>query len=316
MLILPPKKESKIGSKSPENRQKLNSTTVSKRSFGTHDGTFHADEVTACALLLLFDLIDRSKIIRTRDLERLETCEYVCDVGGVFNPKQKRFDHHQSDYHGDLSSAGMVWEYLKKQGIVDNATYDFFNRSLIWGVDAHDNGKVSHEMGLCTFSHVVSNFVPSIYDADVEVQKKAFFEALDFVLGHLKRLLERFHYMQSCREKVASAMKENKTYLFFDEAMPWMETFFDLGGKDHPALFVVMPSGGHWKLRGIPPTLEERMKVRVPHPQKWAGLIDQELKAVTGIPGAIFCHKGRFISVWETKEDVFKALKCLLEETK
>ncbi|MDF2550599.1 MAG: hypothetical protein K0S07_1666, partial [Chlamydiales bacterium] len=28
------------------------------RSFGTHDGSFHADEVTACALLLLVDLID------------------------------------------------------------------------------------------------------------------------------------------------------------------------------------------------------------------------------------------------------------------
>ena len=32
---------------------------IRPRSFGTHDGSFHADEVTACALLLLFDLIDR-----------------------------------------------------------------------------------------------------------------------------------------------------------------------------------------------------------------------------------------------------------------
>ena len=42
------------------------------RSVGTHDGTFHADEVTACALLLLFDLVDGNKIIRTRQLGTLE----------------------------------------------------------------------------------------------------------------------------------------------------------------------------------------------------------------------------------------------------
>jgi uncharacterized UPF0160 family protein len=284
------------------------------KSFGTHNGTFHADEVTAAGLLLLFDLIEESKIIRTRDLEKLKSCEYVCDVGGIYNPDEKRFDHHQSDYRGDLSSAGMVWLFLKDQGIVDQATYDFFNQSLILGVDAHDNGRVLHEVGVCTFSHVVSNFVPPMYDAPSEVQTAAFLQALRFVHGHLARLLERFHYIQSCREKVKAAMEENKKYLLFDEPLPWMESFFDLGGEHHPALFVIMPSGGHWKLRGIPPTIEERMKVRKPLPQKWAGLIDDELRAQTGIEGAIFCHKGRFISVWKRKEDVFKALQLILGE--
>ncbi|MBS0649692.1 MAG: MYG1 family protein, partial [Verrucomicrobia bacterium] len=45
------------------------------RSCGTHDGSFHADEVTACALLLLFDQIDRDKIIRTRDSSKLSKCD-------------------------------------------------------------------------------------------------------------------------------------------------------------------------------------------------------------------------------------------------
>jgi uncharacterized UPF0160 family protein len=283
-----------------------------KRSVGTHDGSFHADEVTACALLLVFGLIDKDKIIRSRDLKILEGCEYVCDVGGLYSPSLKRFDHHQSEYTGDLSSAGMVWLYLKGENIIDEATYDFFNRSLIWGVDAHDNGKVNPEIGICTFSQVVSNFVPVVYDAPAEEQRKAFFEALDFVEGHLQRLLIRFRYIQAAREKVASSMKKKDKYLLFEEAMPWMECFFDMGGETHPALFVVMPSGGHWKIRGIPPTLEERMKVRMPLPQEWAGLLDDDLKRVSGIPGAIFCHKGRFISVWETREDAFKALEYIL----
>ena len=60
------------------------------RSLGTHSGTFHADEVTACALLLVYDLIDRDKIIRTRDITKLSTCEFVCDVGGEYDPLKKR----------------------------------------------------------------------------------------------------------------------------------------------------------------------------------------------------------------------------------
>lgn len=283
-----------------------------KRSVGTHDGSFHADEVTACALLLLFNLIDKDKIVRTRDPQKLFECEFVCDVGGIYDPKHKRFDHHQSEYVGELSSAGMIWLYLKNEGVADRSTYDYFNRALIWGVDAVDNGKANLEEVSCTFSQVITNFVPALYDAPVATQNKAFFEALDFVLGHLQRLLARYEYILSCREKVAASMKKQDKFLYFDEAMPWMESFFEMGGETHPALFVIMPSGGHWKLRGIPPTLHERMKVRVPFPKEWAGLLEEDLKRITGIPGAIFCHKGRFISVWETKEDVFKALEKIL----
>lgn len=90
------------------------------RSVGVHDGSFHADEVTACALLLVFDLVDRDKIFRTRDYRALDTCEYVCDVGGIYDPQMKRFDHHQSSYHGVLSSAGMVLLYLRDQGILSS----------------------------------------------------------------------------------------------------------------------------------------------------------------------------------------------------
>jgi uncharacterized UPF0160 family protein len=62
--------------------------TKNLRSFGTHDGSFHGDEVTACALLLLFNLIDKDKIVRTRDMAVLGRCEYICDVGGVYDPKR------------------------------------------------------------------------------------------------------------------------------------------------------------------------------------------------------------------------------------
>ncbi len=284
------------------------------RSYGTHDGTFHADEVTACALLLLFGLIDEQKIIRTRDLALLSSCEYVCDVGGTYDPTRKRFDHHQADYKGLWSSAGMVLDYLKISGHLKSDEYDFFNNALILGVDAHDNGRDPLTPGYCSFSHVIANFTPISYDCSPQEQDQAFHAALQFVYGHLDRLWRRFQYMHSCREIIQACMLKSQEYLIFDRNLPWLEIFFELNGAQHPALFVIMPSGSHWKLRGIPPSYQERMKVRVPLPKEWAGLLEEDLKRASGIPGAVFCHKGRFISVWETKEDALKALDYTLKQ--
>lgn len=283
------------------------------RSLGTHDGSFHADEVTAAALLLVFNRIDRDAIIRTRDLKELEQCEYVCDVGGIYDPAIKRFDHHQVGYQGDLSSAGMVLLYLFEQGVIDQRKFHFLNQSLIMGVDAHDNGRVSLEPGVCTFSQVISNFVPVVYDPLPSVMRHAFDEAVDFARGHLTRLIERYDHIQECRQLVEEAMERAYHALIFDKPMPWMDVFFEVGGERHPAMFVIMPTGAHWKLRGIPPSSRDRMNVRKPLPSTWAGLMNDELKQVSGIQGAIFCHKGRFISIWETKEDAMKALNKVVQ---
>ena len=284
------------------------------RSFGTHNGTFHADEVTACALLQCFDLIDDDKISRTRDYEFLKKCEYVCDVGGVYDPNLKRFDHHQVEYRGHLSSAGMILEYLKSIKIISQGTFEFFNNALVRGVDAHDNGRDPQSSGVCTFSHIISNYTPVSYNVDSQEQDAAFMRAKEFALGHLKRLWQRYQYNHASRETIIQAMADYKDCLIFDTAIPWMDVFFEEDGEKHPARFVIMPSGNHWKLRGIPPSADERMKVRMPFPESWAGLIDDSLKEETGIAGALFCHKGRFISVWATKEDALLALQKILHK--
>lgn len=286
------------------------------RSFGTHDGTFHADEVTACALLLLFNLIDEKNIVRSRDLNVLNTCEYVCDVGGIYDPSQKLFDHHQIEYQGSLSSAGMILLYLKTQEIISPKEYDFFNHSLILGVDAHDNGRDPQILGLCTYSHIIASFTPILHDSNALTLNGAFYLALHFAKSFLERLWNRYKYIQSCREIVIKAMQTREKYLIFDQNIPWMDVFFELDGESHPASFVIMPSDNHWKLRCIPPSYSQRMQVRVPLPQEWAGLLDEDLKKVTGIPGSIFCHKGRFISVWETRADAIKALEHILTTAK
>ncbi len=286
------------------------------RSVGIHDGTFHADEITACALLLLYDFIDKDKITRTRDAHKLASCDYVCDVGGIYDPSRHLFDHHQVDYQGPLSSAGMILQYLKDQNHIDERLYRYFNDSLVIGVDAHDNGKVTPVKGYCTFSNVITNFTPIENDSSHENQNLAFHKALDFVVKYLRNVQKRFRYHQRCKSIVAACMEKDDTCLFFDKNIAWQESFFELNGVDHPAKFVIMPAGEHWKLRCIPPSYEDRMSVRYPLPKEWAGLLEDELRDISGIPGAVFCHKGRFISVWKHKEDAMKALQYVLEKEK
>ncbi len=287
-----------------------------KRSCGTHDGTFHADEVTACALLILFNQIDEDKIIRTRDLDLLTRCAFVCDVGGYYIPSEKLFDHHQADYQGPLSSAGMILKYLHESELIPHKEFELLNDTLVRGIDAHDNGRDPQLPGYSTFSHVISNFTPIRHDCSAEEQNDSFHQALKFTLNYLSRLRQRNAYTRSCQDIIQATMSKNQEYLLFEENIPWIEMFFELGGVHHPAQFVIMPADHHWKLRGIPPSMKERMKVRVPQPKEWAGLLNDELKEASGIEGAVFCHKGRFISVWETKEDALKALDYTLKQAK
>lgn len=283
------------------------------RKVGTHDGSFHADEVTACALLIITNLVDEDKVFRTRDPERLKDCEFVCDVGGIYDPKRRFFDHHQASYKGPLSSAGMVLQFLKDAHMISESEYSLLNHALILGVDAHDNGIELQAPGVCTYSHIISNFMPVHHDASKDELDRAFKEALSFAIAHLKRLLERHRYIHSFNEVVQKAMNARQDCLVFDQAIPWMDCFFEMEGDLHPAAFVIMPSGAHWKLRSVPPTSREKMKMRMPLPEEWAGLSEGDLKRVSGISGALFCHKGRFFSLWETKEDALKALEVTLK---
>ena len=65
-----------------------------KYKFGTHDGSFHADEVTALALLIVFIKLDPSKTIRTRDLEILKDKPSGLSYEGYLAPDTYRIYKH------------------------------------------------------------------------------------------------------------------------------------------------------------------------------------------------------------------------------
>ena len=62
---------------------------------GTHNGTFHCDEVLACYMLKLLPEYQNANIVRTRDPKLLTECDILVDVGGSYNPLTHHYDHHQ-----------------------------------------------------------------------------------------------------------------------------------------------------------------------------------------------------------------------------
>lgn len=83
----------------------------------THNGQFHADEVFACALLL--EHVGELEIERTRVIDAVEYSDistFIVDVGGIYDPEMKNFDHHQDE---TLEASNvLVLFYLRDAGYI------------------------------------------------------------------------------------------------------------------------------------------------------------------------------------------------------
>ena len=108
----------------------------------THSGPFHADEVFAYALLRVF-LGEELELLRTRDPDLIARADIAIDVGGEYDPARRRFDHHQRDYRGPLSSAGMVLSWLEHTGKLSGHLAAQLRADWVDYVDAVDNGRRS-----------------------------------------------------------------------------------------------------------------------------------------------------------------------------
>ena len=144
-------------------------TMKNLKKIGTHNGAFHVDEILACAMLKKLPEYADAEIIRTRDPKILDECDIVVDVGGVFDPKTHRYDHHQksfthsmstlipeSPFVTKLSSAGLVYVHFGKKLIAqiiekpesDPLVETIFvkvYKKFMEEIDANDNGIATHD---------------------------------------------------------------------------------------------------------------------------------------------------------------------------
>ena len=111
------------------------------------------------------------------------------------------------------------------------------------------------------------------------------------------------------REAMAEAERLGVNYLVLEDYVKWKKAYFEAGGEEHDTEFVLHPGvDGSWRVVAIPPVAGSFGK-KCPLPEAWAGLRDDELARVSGVQGAVFCHKNRFIAVWKTRAQLEAALR-------
>ena len=90
----------------------------------THDGSFHADETLACAIISF--LYENCEVIRSRDPVELEKADIIIDVSGIND--HKHFDHHSNAFNLSrdngihYATAGLMWKKFGHDFLVKIAT--------------------------------------------------------------------------------------------------------------------------------------------------------------------------------------------------
>lgn len=280
---------------------------------GTHNGSFHADDV--CAYVILSELYESTDLIRSRDEAVLNDLDLVFDVGGG------KFDHHSKEkvYRNSgipYAAAGLVWRHYgkellsKKAPELEQDAVDYIHRSLdesfFAGLDAVDNGMtLSASFSMPNLADAVHWFNP-VWDSTDDVDS-AFQQASTLVRQVFNRALAHQLASYRARASVRSAFetREEPHLLILAEGCPWLDTLLEIDTR-REVLFVVYPDRTRgYRLQTVrlrKDTFENRQTL----PAHWAGLTDQALNRVTGVTDAIFCHPARFLAGADSLASILK----------
>ena len=141
---------------------------------------------------------------------------------------------------------------------------------------------------------------------------KCFEEAVEFASRMLARFIASAEGGISAKTIVAQAIDNAKDprVIVLNKYTPWKKTVHALSDQ---ALYMIYPSqSGQWRIQTVPVepgSFEDRKSL----PQDWAGLSMDELKEVTGLADAMFCHNGLFIAGAESFESTMKMATMALE---
>lgn len=290
----------------------------------THDGSFHADDVFALAVLrLLHPDLD---IVRTRDPEALAAADLRVDVGRANDPATGDFDHHQKGGAGvrengiPYASFGLVWRAFGTrltQG--DERAAREVEERLVQGVDAIDTGfhlttpKIDGVRPM-DVSDVIDGFNPGWDDDATPADRLGrFSHAVALAEGIIERQIAGALGRQRAHGLVreAIARRTDPRVVELDRNMPWHEPVVT---EALDALFVLVPkTDGSWGVQAIPKalgTFDNRRDL----PAAWAGLNAAELSELTGVADAVFCHTARFIAVAKSREGAAELVRQALAD--
>lgn len=270
-----------------------------------HDGTFHTDDVFACATLSLAIKNREIEIIRSRDEAVILQADIAVDVGTVYDIAQGRFDHHQKGGAGarengiPYASFGLVWKTYGQTLTNNEASAVFIDEQLVQGIDAADNGvssKVADSSGVYNYSVIDIISAMRCTWEETKTMDEAFIDAVNVATTILERMLAHAHSYVRAQDILESAYVNapDKRIIEIGKEYPgWYEV---MAMHPEPLFVIYQREDGSWTAKTVR-TVPMEFASRKPFPESWAGLRDQELQEISGVPDALFCHNGRFIAV-------------------
>ncbi|MEI6280468.1 MAG: MYG1 family protein [bacterium] len=302
----------------------------------THNGSFHADDVFACATLCLYLEKNNEKfeIIRTRDEHIIKTGDYIFDIGGIYDESKNLFDHHQIGGAGrrknniEYAAFGLVWKKFGKILTGSEELSDFIDNRLSAPVDAFDNGFDLVENKYETTPYYIQHFLISMrptwreeeenlntsdlaYRDQTKSKDGMFLKSVEIAKIILSREIIQVQHALLAEESVVSIYNktEDKRIIVLDKNYP---SEYILNNFSEP-VFIIYPrvSDNTWGAKAVnenPKTFINRKNF----PKLWAGLKNEELANVTGVADAIFCHRGLFLTVAKSKEGAIQLAQLAL----
>ena len=263
----------------------------------THAGIFHADEVTAIALLRVSMenevIVDRLP----HQVSEYALSEYdlVVDLGRVHDSKGGRFDHHQtSPAEGESrAAAGLVWSWLKESCKLPDVPEI---NELVDLVDSNDTGV--RPSGSFELPAIVSRYNAANPFGDD--QQAAFEAAVSFVEGQIRALITEYELHEEARA-VAAAAKPTEI-----EGVVELPSFNRLwshyiNGETKPEVEVVVwydAGQSQWSAQTTPKSVGSFERT------------GRGIHALEELPkGMKFAHKGEFFACANTRETLISYLK-------
>lgn len=291
----------------------------------THNNSFHADDIFACAsFALLFEKRDETfEVTRTRDMNIINSADYVFDVGGIYDEAANRFDHHQVGGAGkhisngiEYSSFGLVWKKFGEEVAGNKVVAGFIEQKLVLPVDANDNGVDLYKPNFENISPYKINDVFAIFapTALEDFNKdEQFLKAVVLAKEILGREIKKANDEIEVRKIIQGFYEksEDKRLTVVDAPRVSRYEIWSALEDFNAPLFAVYGDGDDWSVVAMRREMNSHAN-RKDLPSVWAGLKDEELQKVTGVPDAIFCHRGLFLAGAKSKEGAIKLAQIAL----
>lgn len=296
----------------------------------THSGGFHADEVFATVILTR--LFPEAEVVRSRKPEWITpgADRIVYDVGGAFDPEAGIFDHHQRgaperDDGQAYSAFGLIWrhfgqDYLRALSVPDadvETVFAKFEDAFVVPIDMVDTGTLSigsaGKLSAMALPGLIETLKPVFDETDPQAETRGFESAVQIARSFVEARVARSAAKLRAESMALAAIDAagESPILELPMGMPFRPAVVK-SGADH-LLFAVTPRGEEWSLGGIRKD-DEGFAQRADLPEAWAGLTGSELEAASGIPGALFCHRGRFIATASSREAILAMAQKAVEE--